>query len=170
MILDIKDFPKLGIVFRDITPLLQDKDALYNMAENLCVICERFEHIDKVVGVESRGFMLAPIVALDLVAGFVPIRKLGKLPRATYQETCDAEYSHEILEIHKDAIVPGEKVILVDDVLATGGTASAAVRLVEKCGGKVEAIIFLIELEYLNGREKLKEYNVQSLYRYNNSV
>lgn len=170
MILDIKDFPKPGILFRDITPLLQDKSAFYKMVEDLCAICEKLDmDIDKVVGVESRGFMLAPIVAIDLMAGFVPIRKVGKLPRECYREMCDVEYSHEVLEIHKDSISQGERIILVDDVLATGGTASAAVRLIEKCGGKVEAVIFLVELDYLNGREKLKGYNVQSLYRYNNS-
>jgi len=170
VILEVKDFPKPGILFRDITPILQDKMALYKMSQDLDELCREFEGIDKVVGIESRGFMLAPLVAVDLIAGFVPIRKVGKLPRECHREMCDGEYSREVLEIHKDSIASGEKVILIDDVLATGGTALASVKLIEKCGGKVKAIVFLIELEYLEGRKKLEGYNVKSVYRYNNSV
>ena len=162
---DIPDFPKPGIVFKDITPLLADEAAFSTVIDEIVVAFGRGT-IDKVVGIEARGFIVASPVAYHFGAGFVPVRKRGKLPWETVGETYTLEYGEETLEIHRDAIVPGERVAIVDDVLATGGTASATARLVEQLGGKVQGLAFVIELGFLNGRERLAGYEILSLVRY----
>ncbi len=159
---DIKDFPKPGIVYKDITPLLQDPKASRE-ATNVLMEAIGDVHIDKVVGIESRGFFFATLLAERLKAGFIPIRKPGKLPFETLKESYSLEYGEDVLEIHSDAIRPGEKVLIHDDVLATGGTAAAACKLVEKMGGEIVQCNFLMELGFLNGKEKLKPYVVASL-------
>ena len=161
----VPDFPKKGIVFRDITTLLQDRVAF---REAVDVFLERYknERVDKVVCVESRGFILGAALALKLGAGFVPIRKRGKLPARTLQEEYSLEYGTDIIEIHADAIQQGERVLVHDDLLATGGTISAACRLVEKLGGKILGLSFLIELNFLKGREQLKGYDIFSVIQY----
>lgn len=162
---EVPDYPKKGILFYDITTLLQNPKALR-------MTCDRFvwlfheEEIDKVVGMESRGFMFGPIVAYDLNAGFVPVRKPGKLPSEVISESYDLEYGTDTLEIHEDAISPGERVLIADDLVATGGTALATAKLVEKLGGEVVGFGFVIELDFLQGRERLEGYKVQSLIRY----
>jgi adenine phosphoribosyltransferase len=161
----VKDFPKQGIMFRDITTLLKNPLALKHTLIELYNLCEGL-NIDKVVGIESRGFMFGCMLAEKLNAGFIPVRKPGKLPAETIKETYDLEYGCDTIEMHKDAIQPGDNVLLHDDLLATGGTARAAANLIEKSGGKVVLVSFIIELSFLNGREKLKEYNVQSLTIY----
>ncbi|AWX43503.1 Adenine phosphoribosyltransferase [Flagellimonas maritima] len=162
---DIEDFPKKGITFKDITPLLNDTEALYSASIALCdFVCD--EKIDKVVGVDSRGFIFAPLMALWLKAGFVPVRKKGKLPFTTISESFELEYGTDILEIHMDAIQKGEKVLVHDDVLATGGTAKAVCNLVEKLGGEVVQCNFLIQLTFLNGAEKLNGYDIKALLNY----
>jgi len=162
---NIPDFPQKGIIFRDIAPLLEDKEALRDMARKLA---EKFrgQKIDKVVGIDARGFILAGILADRLGAGMVMVRKKGKLPSRTESEEFDLEYGKAVLEIHKDSIQPGEKVLLVDDVLATGGTMAAAAKLVERLKGKIIGVAFLIILDYLPGRERLKDYNLFSLVSY----
>jgi len=162
---DIPDFPKPGIIFKDITPLLASTDALAQCMESLA---EPFlnKGITKVVGVEARGFLFAPSVAFALKAGVVPVRKPGKLPSETESYTYDLEYGTDTVEIHKDAIQPGEKVLIVDDLLATGGTVDATCKLVEKLGGEIVGVAFLIELAFLNGQEKFDGYKVHSLLRY----
>ena len=162
---EIPDFPKPGITFRDITPLLQDPEALRNTVQKLVDLVGDHK-IDKVVGIESRGFLFGTVLAERLNAGFVPVRKSGKLPYKTYAEVYELEYGKDILEIHQDAIEKGESVLLHDDVLATGGTARTACNLIEKMGGKIVQCNFLTELSYLNGRSKLKNYEVQSLFSY----
>ena len=162
---DIPDFPKPGIVFKDITPLLSDEVAFSTVIDEIVVSFGRGT-IDKVVGIEARGFIVAAPVAYHFGAGFVPVRKAGKLPWETIGETYELEYGEETLEIHRDAIVPGDRVAIVDDVLATGGTASATARLVEQLGGKVQGIAFLIELGFLNGRQRLADYEILSLVTY----
>jgi adenine phosphoribosyltransferase len=162
---DVPDFPKPGIVFKDITPLLADEVAFSTVIDEIVVAFGRGT-IDKVVGIEARGFIVASPVAYHFGAGFVPVRKRGKLPWETIAETYELEYGEETLEIHRDAIRPGERVAIVDDVLATGGTASATARLVERLGGTVRGLAFLIELEFLKGRERLAGYEVLSLLRY----
>lgn len=161
----VKDFPKPGIMFRDITTILKDPVAFKLTAK---LLFERAENLDvtKVVGIESRGFIFGSMLAEKLDVGFVPIRKPGKLPAETLSETYDLEYGTDTIEIHKDAIKPGDKVLLHDDLLATGGTAEAACRLIEKLGGKVMQASFIIELSFLNGREHLKNYDVQCLVDY----
>ena len=161
----IKDFPKSGIMFRDITTILKDP-VPFKLAARL--LFENAEHLDinKVVGIESRGFIFGPLLSEKLDAGFIPIRKPGKLPAETVKETYSLEYGTDSIEIHKDAIQPGDKVLLHDDLLATGGTAEAACKLIEKLGGKVMQISFIIELSFLKGRDKLKKYNVVSLVDY----
>jgi adenine phosphoribosyltransferase len=151
---DIPDFPKPGIVFKDVTPLLADPVALSTMIDEIVVGLGRGT-VDKVVGIESRGFIIAAPVAYHMASGFVPVRKAGKLPWETESESYDLEYGSETLEIHRDAIRPGERVAVVDDVLATGGTAEATIRLIEKLGGDVVALAFLIELGFLKGKERL---------------
>lgn len=162
---DIPDFPKPGIIFKDITPLLADEVAFSTVIDEIVVSFGRGS-IDKVVGIEARGFIVAAPVAYHFGAGFVPVRKRGKLPWETVSETYELEYGEETLEIHRDAIVPGDRVAIVDDVLATGGTASATAKLVEQLGGKVQGMAFLIELGFLNGRERLADYEILSLVTY----
>ena len=159
---DISDFPKPGIIYKDITPLLNDSSA---MAEALRLFLEKLgsERIDKVVGIESRGFIFGALLAERLKAGFVPIRKPGKLPFGTIEEDYALEYGTNTLHLHRDAIKTGERVLVHDDVLATGGTAAAACKLVERLGGEVVQVNFLMELEFLNGKEKLKPHQVISL-------
>lgn len=162
---DIQDFPKKGIVYKDITPLLQDPEATRKAVEGfLKLLGERA--IDKVVGIESRGFFFATLLAQELNAGFVPIRKPGKLPFDTFRESYSLEYGEDVLEIHCDAIQPGERVLVHDDVLATGGTAAAACKLVEKMGGEIVQCNFLMDLKFLNGKERIKSYEVVSLVSY----
>jgi len=165
MIREVPDFPKKGILFYDITTLLKDKAGFKRVIDVLT------EHIrplrpDRVLGIEARGFIFAPALAYNLGAGFVPVRKPKKLPAETERVSYELEYGMDTLEIHKDAIEPGMRVVIADDLLATGGTALASVRLVEKLGGKVSAITFVIELEFLKGRDRLAGYDVVSLLKY----
>jgi adenine phosphoribosyltransferase len=162
IIRDVPDFPKKGIIFKDITTLLKDPSAFKSGMKLLLKECKKYS-ADKVLGIESRGFIFGTPIALKLKAGFVPIRKPGKLPAETISETYELEYGTDSIQIHKDAIKPGEKVIIIDDLLATGGTAQAACKLVEKCGGKVVLVAFMIELTFLNGRDKLKDRKVFAL-------
>jgi adenine phosphoribosyltransferase len=162
---DVPDFPKKGIVFKDITPLLQDGEALRYALQELA---RRFEGrgVSKVVGIESRGYIFAPAIALTLGAGFVPVRKPGKLPWKTASEEYSLEYGTDRLEIHVDALAAGEKVLIVDDLLATGGTASAARKLAERLQARVIGACFLVELEFLEGRSRLPGLEVVSLIQY----
>lgn len=161
----IRDFPIKGIMFRDITTLLKDPVAVKETLNQLLSFSQ--EHrIDKVVGVESRGFIFGAMLANELKAGFVPVRKPGKLPAEKESQTYQLEYGLDKIEIHKDAINKGDKVLIHDDLLATGGTAEATCKLVEKLGGEVVQVSFLIELSFLNGREKLRNYRVNSLITY----
>ena len=162
---DIPDFPSKGVVFRDITPLLKDPDAL-SYTENALLQLLGSIKVDKVVGMESRGFFFAPILAIRLNAGFVPVRKAGKLPGKTIRQDYDLEYGTDALEVHADAIRKGDKVLVHDDVLATGGTANATCRLIEKMGGEIVQCNFLLELDFLKGRDKLLDYDVKSLLHY----
>lgn len=162
---DIPDFPKKGIIFKDITPVLQDPKAFRYAVDTMAEALKN-KKIDYIVGIESRGFIFSPTVAYQLNAGFVPVRKKGKLPHTTHQMSYALEYGEAILEIHQDALPKGARVAIIDDLLATGGTAEAAAQLVEKCGAKVENISFLIELLFLNGRDKLKRYDVFSVIQY----
>jgi adenine phosphoribosyltransferase len=162
---EVPDFPKPGINFYDITTLLQDPLALRMTVDRFVWLFAQ-KHIQKVVGIESRGFMFGPIVAYDLNAGFVPVRKPGKLPYKKIRQTYDLEYGTDTVEMHDDAIKPGEHVLVVDDLVATGGTALAAAKMVESLGGIVAGFGFIIELTFLPGREKLKGYEVESLIRY----
>ena len=165
LIRDVTDFPQKGIVFKDITPLLADEVGFSSVIDIIVVHYGR-GNVDKVVGIEARGFILASPVAYHFGAGFVPVRKADKLPWETEAEQYDLEYGSETLEIHKDAFKPGERVLIVDDVLATGGTARAAARLVERLGGSVVGIACLIELSFLKGREKLGGYDFFALLTY----
>jgi adenine phosphoribosyltransferase len=162
---DVPDFPKKGIVFKDITTLLRDAALLRRTTDLLTGLCSRHE-VDAVVAVESRGFILGGLLADRLGVGFVPVRKPGKLPSRTRRVTYDLEYGQDSLEIHEDALLPGQRALIVDDVLATGGTARAAVELVEGLGARVPALVFLVELAFLNGRERLAGYEVVNLIRY----
>jgi adenine phosphoribosyltransferase len=162
---DIPDFPKKGIVFKDITPLLANPSALA-MAVELLANPFRGKGIEVVVGAESRGFIFGIAVAQALSAGFVPIRKPGKLPYKTHKMTYDLEYGTDSLEIHTDAVKPGQKVLMVDDLLATGGTMRACCDLVAGLGGKIAGITFLLELTFCKGREKLQEFEVNSIIQY----
>lgn len=165
LIRDIPNFPKEGVIFKDITLLLQSPTALKETANALFHLLEG-QKIDKVVGMESRGFIFGPILAEKLDAGFVPVRKLGKLPSTTISETYDLEYGTDTLEIHIDGIEKGDRVLIHDDVLATGGTASAACKLIEKLGGEIVQCNFLIELTFLEGNSKISNYPVKSLIKY----
>jgi adenine phosphoribosyltransferase len=165
IIRDVPDFPKKGIVFKDITTLLQNGDA-YRLALNQMLKRYLEATIDKVVGIEARGFIFGGVLAYKLGCGFVPARKPGKLPYRTLREDYALEYGANSLEIHSDSIRPKEKVLIVDDLLATGGTALAAARLAEKLGGKVVGIEFLVELSFLHGRERLGSYPVNSVITY----
>ena len=162
---DVPDFPKKGIIFKDITPLLMDREAL---KQAMTALSRRFERLGvaKVVGIESRGYIFAPAIALSLSAGFVPVRKPGKLPWKRVTEEYELEYGKDRLEIHEDAIRPGERVLIVDDLLATGGTASATRRLVERLEGHVVGAGFLVELTFLEGRARLPGIDVISLIEY----
>ncbi|RCK76705.1 MAG: Adenine phosphoribosyltransferase [Ignavibacteriae bacterium] len=162
---NILDFPRKGILFRDITPLLNNPDA-FDKVINYITDYYKGMNVDKIVGIESRGFILGSVLAYKLKAGFVPARKPGKLPYQTIKEEYKLEYGIDAIEIHRDAIREGDNVVLHDDLLATGGTASAACKLIEKLGGKIIGVSFLIELKFLNGREKLKKYDVHSLISY----
>ena len=161
----IEDFPKEGISFKDITTLLKDGKALKYAIDQI-VEDLKDKNIDIVVGPEARGFLVGTPVAYALEAGFVPVRKPGKLPRETVSASYDLEYGKNEVHIHADSIKPGENVVIIDDLLATGGTVEATIQLVEQLGGKVVGIAFLIELEALKGREKLKDYNVYSVLTY----
>jgi adenine phosphoribosyltransferase len=162
---DVPDFPKKGILFKDITPLLNDP-TLFKLAIEEMVMKYKTKGLQHVVGIESRGFIFGAPLALRLGAGLVPVRKKGKLPAATKSVTYSLEYGEDTLEIHTDAIKPGAKVLLVDDLLATGGTARAVCDLLKNMGAQIVGISFLIELKFLKGIEKLKEYNVSSIIRY----
>jgi adenine phosphoribosyltransferase len=165
LIRDVPDFPEPGIVFKDITPVMADPMAFSTITDMIVVHFGR-GNVDKVVGIEARGFILASPVAYHFNAGFVPIRKQGKLPWETIHEEYALEYGTATIEVHRDAVSPGERVLIVDDVLATGGTARAAASLVEQIGGKVCGIACLIELGFLKGREKLQGHELYSLIRY----
>jgi len=165
LIREVPDYPKAGILFYDITTLLKDADGLRQIIDALGENGNG-RKIDRVVGIEARGFIFAPAVAYALKAGFVPIRKPKKLPAATERMEYALEYGTDVIEIHRDAIEPGQNVLIVDDVLATGGTAAAAARLVEKLGGKVAGLAFVIELDFLKGRDKLPGHRVDALLHY----
>ena len=165
LIREVPDFPKPGILFYDITTLLKDPIGLHRAVDALA------NHyvgrkVDRVVGVEARGFIFAPMVAYRLNAGFVPVRKPRKLPAEVARATYNLEYGDDVLEIHRDSITTGQEVLIVDDLLATGGTASAVARLVESLGGQVAGLGFLIELGFLKGREKLNGYDLHSVLKY----
>ena len=161
----IPDFPEEGIVFRDVTSVLQDADGLKLAIDSMIGLLEGVD-FDVVVGTESRGFIFGAPLAYNLKKAFVPVRKKGKLPCETIEMEYELEYGTATLEIHKDAINPGDKVVIVDDLIATGGTIEAITKLVEMLGGEVVKIVFLLELEGLKGREKLKDYNVASVVKY----
>ncbi len=167
LIRDIPDFPKPGILFKDITPVLQDPDAFREM---IAVLVGRIRVVASnataIAGIESRGFLFGAPLALELSIPFIPIRKAGKLPHDVHAEEYALEYGAATVEIHRDSLAPDQNVILIDDLLATGGTARAAARLIERCGAKVAACLFVIELESLNGRAALDGYTVESLIRY----
>jgi len=165
MIREVPDFPKKGILFYDITTLLKDKAGFKKVIDSLT---EQIRPLrpDVVLGIEARGFIFAPALAYNLGAGFVPVRKPKKLPAETERISYELEYGIDTLEMHKDAVRPGMRVVIADDLLATGGTALASVRLVEKLGGEVAAVSFVIELEGLKGRERLSGYEVLSLMKY----
>lgn len=162
---EVPDFPKQGILYYDITTLLENAHALRMTIDQFVWLFAGL-HVDKVVGIESRGFMFGSIVAYNLNAGFVPMRKPGKLPSHTVEQTYELEYGEDRLEMHSDAIEPGERVLIVDDLIAIGGTAAAAARLVEAVGGIVAGLGFVVELSFLDGRKKLEEYSVESLIKY----
>jgi adenine phosphoribosyltransferase len=157
---DIADYPQPGIVFKDITPLLGDGAALGAV---VAALAAGYGPVDKVAGIEARGFILAASVACHLGSGFVPVRKQGKLPAPTYAQSYQLEYGTATIEVHQDAFVPGERVLIVDDVLATGGTAQAAANLVRRAGGEVAGIAVILELAFLEGRAKLSGMGVRSL-------
>jgi adenine phosphoribosyltransferase len=161
----VPDFPKPGILFYDITTLLKDPAGLKGVIDALTAQCLN-RPVDLVLGIEARGFIFAPAVAYALGAGFIPVRKPKKLPARTVREEYQLEYGTDCVEIHADAIQPGQNVLIVDDLLATGGTAAAVARLVEKLGGKVTGLGFVVELDFLKGREKLTGYDVFSLLHY----
>ena len=165
LIREIPDFPKPGILFYDITTLLKDKQGLKGTLDALKTQYEGAQ-VDVVVGIEARGFIFAPALAYALGAGFVPVRKPKKLPAVCESISYDLEYGSDTLEVHRDAIVPGSKVLIVDDLLATGGTAKAVTRLVEQLGGSVAGLGFVLELTFLSGREKLEGYDIFSVLQY----
>lgn len=165
VIRDIPDYPKPGIVFKDITTLLRDRGAFRAMGDRFV---EEFsgQDIDVVAGIEARGFLFAPLLAYHLNAGVVPLRKPNKLPGETVRVDYELEYGTDSLEVHRDAIESGERVLIIDDLLATGGSASAACQLVEEIGGDIVSLAFLVELSFLNGRSRLGDYEVFSLLQY----
>ncbi len=161
----IPDFPEPGIMFRDVTSVIQDPDGLKLAIESLQDLVKD-DDFNVIVGPESRGFIFGVPVAYNLHKSFVPVRKKGKLPCDTIEETYDLEYGTATIEIHKDAIKPGDRVVIVDDLIATGGTTEAIIKLIERLGGEVVKIVFLMELEGLKGREKLSKYDVKSAIHY----
>jgi adenine phosphoribosyltransferase len=165
LIREVQDFPKPGINFYDITTLLKDRSGFRSVIDSLA---ERYRStpIDVVLGIEARGFIIAPAVAYALGYGFIPVRKEKKLPAERARIEYHLEYGTDVLEIHKDAVSPGQRVLIIDDVLATGGTAGAVAKLVEKLEGRVAGLGFILELDFLKGREKLNGYDVYSLLRY----
>jgi len=165
LIRNVPDFPKPGIVFRDITTLIRDGAAFDDATTRLATYFQA-KTPDLVLGVESRGFIVGAAVAIKLRAGFVPARKPGKLPAETMREEYALEYGTDVVEIHRDAVAPGQRVLFIDDLIATGGTAEAACRLVERAGGEVVGCGFLIDLAFLKGTDRLKQYEVFSLIRY----
>jgi adenine phosphoribosyltransferase len=165
LIREVPDFPKPGILFYDITTLLKDAGGLKTLADTLAARYAA-NRPDVVAGIEARGFVFGPLLAARLGTGFIPVRKPRKLPAETVSETYQLEYGEDTLEIHKDAVQPGQRVLIVDDLLATGGTAAATCRLVEKIGGVVAGVAFVIELTFLNGRERLGGYDVYSVLQY----
>ncbi|SFB36047.1 adenine phosphoribosyltransferase [Acetitomaculum ruminis DSM 5522] len=160
----IPDFPEEGNIFRDITTVISDKDGLQLAIDEMAALAD--VDFDHVVGLEARGFIFGMPLAYKLKKGFIPVRKKGKLPCETESQEYDLEYGTATIEIHKDALKPGDKVVIVDDLLATGGTIEAAIKLVEKLGAKVEKIVVLVELKGLNGREKIGNYNIASVVAY----
>jgi adenine phosphoribosyltransferase len=165
LIRDVPDFPKPGILFKDITPILADPNAVNEVIEHFGEFANKVQP-DLIVGIESRGFILGMPLALNLGIGFVPVRKLGKLPYSRISEEYALEYGTNTVEVHDDAVQPGQKVLIVDDLLATGGTAAAAARLVERLGGVVCGFSFLIELGFLDGRKALPGYEIQALINF----
>jgi adenine phosphoribosyltransferase len=165
LIRDVPDFPKKGIIFKDITPLLQNPKGLRECVKAISAQYKN-KKIDVVVGAEARGFILAPTIAFNLGAGFVPIRKPGKLPYEKISMSYALEYGTDTLEIHKDGVTKGQQVLMVDDLLATGGTMAACCRMVESLGGNVVGCAFLIELTFLNGKKALDKYDTYSLIKY----
>jgi adenine phosphoribosyltransferase len=165
LIRDVPDFPKKGIMFKDITPLLRNPSGLA-LAVEIMVNPYRGQNVEAVVGAESRGFIFGTAIAQALSAGFVPIRKPGKLPAAKTALTYDLEYGQDTLEIHKDAIKKGQRIVVVDDLLATGGTMNACCNLVESLGGQIVGIAVLIELAFLKGRDRFSQYNLNSVLKY----
>jgi adenine phosphoribosyltransferase len=161
----VPDYPKPGISFKDITPLMNNGDA-YKYATDQIVAYAKDKQIDLIVGPEARGFIIGCPVAYSLGIGFAPVRKEGKLPRETVKVSYGLEYGSDVLTIHKDAIQPGQRVLITDDLLATGGTIEATIQLVEQLGGVVAGIAFLIELSYLEGRKKLEGYDIMTLMNY----
>jgi adenine phosphoribosyltransferase len=157
---DIPDYPQAGVLFKDITPLLGDADAFGAVVEAMAAV---YGPVDKVVGIEARGFILAAPVAYEIRAGFVPVRKKGKLPSATFAQEYDLEYGSAVLEVHQDAFQPGERVLIVDDVLATGGTARATASLIKRAGAEVVGVAVLMELSFLKGRAAVADLEVRSL-------
>ena len=157
---DVPDYPKPGVLFKDITPLLGDAEAFGDVVEAMAAT---FGPVDKVVGIEARGFILAAPVAYEIRAGFVPVRKQGKLPSATFAQEYDLEYGSAVLEVHQDAFQPGDRVLVVDDVLATGGTARATASLIQRAGAHVVGVAVLMELSFLKGREAIPDLEVRSL-------
>jgi adenine phosphoribosyltransferase len=162
---NVKDFPKQGIMFRDITTLLKNPEAFNYTLEQLLVFAKG-KYINKVVGIESRGFIFGSVLANKLNCGFIPVRKPGKLPAEKVSISYSLEYGEDKLEMHKDAIQPGDKVLVHDDLLATGGTMNAVCQLIEKLGGEIVQVSFIVELLFLNGRDKLKSYDVRSIVIY----
>ncbi|MDF2878957.1 MAG: adenine phosphoribosyltransferase [Clostridia bacterium] len=165
LIRDVKDFPTEGILFRDITPLLQDSEGLRQSIDSIAEVLQGVD-CDVIVGPESRGFIFGVPTAYKMNKGFVPVRKPGKLPYEHLAQTYDLEYGSSTIEIHTDAIQKGQKVVIVDDLLATGGTTKAMIDLIEKLGGEIVKIVYLIELEDLGGREVLKGHDIVSLLKY----
>jgi len=165
LIRDVPDYPKKGIVFKDITTLIKRGDAFDEVINIFFEKCKE-KKVDLVAAVESRGFIFGGVLANRLKVGFIPVRKFGKLPARTVEQKYDLEYGTDTLEIHKDAVTPGQRVLIVDDLLATGGTIQATCKLVEKLGGEVVGILIMIELGFLNGRDKLKDYDLFTLITY----
>ncbi len=162
---EVPDFPKPGILFYDLTTLLRDRDGLRQIID---LLSQRYDGqgIDHVLGIESRGFIFAPSLAYNIGAGFVPVRKPGKLPAEILSASYDLEYGQDTLEIHRDAVEPGQRILIVDDLIATGGTAAATVQLARGLGAQIHAVAFLVELQALNGRSKLDGVEVFSLLQY----